>query len=281
MIDASPAYRNAAEILTAGESHRVWSLIVTIFGDLARREGDEISGALLARLVGLMGVRPEAMRVALHRLRKDGWIESRREGRGSQHFLTRSGRRQSAEASPRIYDAERRFPDRWHMLVSGTGEATGRSQLDSFLLTGDYLPIGTQVVLGAGPLPVDARGLLGAGISRWSVPDWVQDQVCPADLMAQYAALARDLERLLGIVSQGLRLPVMERVALRLLTVHSWRRLLFRHPDLPEIFFPEEWLGPQCRGRFASLMQILPAADLNDLEQVVTDSESIPRQRIG
>ena len=275
MEDATPTYRAAAEILTRGESHRVWSLIVTIFGDLARGPEDRISGTALSRLVGLMGIKPEAMRVALFRLRKDGWIDSQREGRGSLHLLTPFGRGQSAEASPRIYDRERHFPDTWHLLISGSGEQTGRGQLESFLMTGDYLTIGTQVVMGPGPLPPDLHGLAGVETNRWSVPDWVQDQVCPPELMAQYRALEDDLVRIEAILAGAGDLPALERVALRLLTVHSWRRILFRHPDLPGSFFPDGWPGEACRARFCSLMELLPTVSLPDLEAAAVIPESV------
>ena len=262
----SQTFENAANVLIRGESHRVWSLIVTIFGDLARHDGDRISGAVLTRLMGMMGVKPEAMRVALYRLRKDGWIDSAREGRGSLHYLTPLGRRQSAEASPRIYDAVRAFPALWHLLIAGTGEATGRGQLDSFLLTGDYLLVGSQVVIGPGGLPQDLRGLLGVETDRLAVPDWLCDQVCPPDLMAQYMALEQDFRTVLSLLEAAPGLSVLETAALRLLSVHCWRRLLFRHPDLPEQFFPAGWRGPVCRDLFCALIQMLPAPDIAALE---------------
>lgn len=265
----SQTFTDAAAVLTRGESHRVWSLIVTIFGDLARREGEGISGAALSRLVGLMGVKPEAMRVALFRLRKDGWIDSVREGRGSLHFLTRMGRRLSAEASPRIYDPERRFPTCWHVLISGTGEQTGRSQLESYLLTGDYLPVGAQVVIGPGPLPDELNGLLGVETDRLSVPDWLREQVCPTELMAQYNALERDFRAIVSQLEDAPALALPEAAALRLLIVHSWRRLLFRHPDLPDWFFPDGWRGASCRIVFKTLIEMLPAPDIPALEGVL------------
>lgn len=262
----SQVFKDAAALLTRGESHRVWSLIVTIFGDFARRDGEGISGAALARLLGLMGIKPEAMRVALFRLRKDGWIDSVREGRGSLHFLTPMGRRSSDAASPRIYDTDRRFPDRWHLLIAGNGDPSGRAQLDSFLLTGDYLPVGSQVVIGPGALPADLKGLLGAETGQLSIPVWLRDQVCPAELMAQYVGLERDFRALLSLLGAAPSLTVTEAAALRLLVVHSWRRILFRHPDLPDGFFPDGWPGPACRALFGSLMDLLPAPDLSALE---------------
>lgn len=262
----SQTYSNAAAVLTRGESHRVWSLIVTIFGDLARREGEGISGAALSQLVGLMGVKPEAMRVALHRLRKDGWIDSRREGRGSLHALTAFGRQQSAEASPRIYDRHRAFPELWHLLIAGNAEQTGRGRLESVLLTGDYLPVGAQVLVGPGPLPEGLGGLFGVETGRFRVPGWLRGQVCPPELLTQYRDLESALIRVAEILGKGAPLAGMETAALRLLAVHSWRRLLFRHPDLPEAFFPEDWPGPRCRVLFCDLMDRLQPPSLAVLE---------------
>lgn len=272
----SDTYRHAAEILTRGESHRVWSLIVTIFGDLAQAEGERISGSALTRLVGLMGVKPEAMRVALHRLRKDGWIESLRAGRGSLHELTPYGRAQSAEASPRIYDRVRSYPDRWHLLLAGTGEMSGRAQLEAALLTGDYLSIGPQAAMGPGPMPGDTGALMAVETDRWACPDWVRAQVCPPPVLAQYDALHRDFTRLVAMLdADATGLSVPEAAALRLLVVHCWRRLLLRHPDLPAGFFPDGWPGSKCRGLFCSLMARLPSPTLDRLESSLTDPDSV------
>lgn len=266
MDSASQTFRDAADLLTRGESHRVWSLIVTIFGDMAQGEGDSISGAVLARLMGLMGIRPEAMRVALHRLRKDGWIDSRREGRGSLHWLTPFGRRRSAEASPRIYDRVRHLPETWHLLLSGSADGNGRAQLDGALLSGDYLPIGAQAVLGQGALPDDLHGLFGAEFSRFHVPGWLRDQVCPAAVVDHYKAFEADLRAVAAILERGAPVNATETAAIRLLAVHSWRRLLFRHPDLPDAFFPVDWPGPVCRGLFCDLIKRLPKPGLDRLE---------------
>ena len=63
---------------------RVWSLLVTIFGDLALAKDARLSGASVNALTAAIGIKPEATRVASHRLRKEGWIESHRTGRQSK-----------------------------------------------------------------------------------------------------------------------------------------------------------------------------------------------------
>ena len=87
------------------ERPRVWSFIVTIFGDLAREDSHYISSRTLNRLTAQIGVKPEATRVALHRLRKEDWLESTKFGRESHYRLTENGRALSREAAPRIYGA--------------------------------------------------------------------------------------------------------------------------------------------------------------------------------
>ena len=93
---------SVAHIL-GGDPPRVWSFIVTIFGDLAREDDRYISSRTLNRLTAEIGVKPEATRVALHRLRKEDWLESAKFGRESHYRLTNKGRKLSREAAPRIY----------------------------------------------------------------------------------------------------------------------------------------------------------------------------------
>ena len=67
---------------------RVWSLVVTIMGDLCQSPDTCIPGKTLGDLVGRLGITNQALRVALHRLRRDGWIQTVREGRTSNYFLS-------------------------------------------------------------------------------------------------------------------------------------------------------------------------------------------------
>jgi phenylacetic acid degradation operon negative regulatory protein len=272
--DASPTFHAAAAALTTGEGHRVWSLIVTIFGDLAQEQGDTISGPVLSRLTGLMGVKPQAMRVALHRLRKDGWIESAREGRASTHFLTAYGRAQSAAATPRIYGTGASDPGRWHVLISGGGDGRGAARLEAFLQSGDYLALGSQAILAPGPLPADHQGLIGAETGAMVPPEWLRAQICPQDVLAACERLHAAFEAVAQVLQTGGALPADECAALRALVVHSWRRVILRHPDLPQRFFPQGWLGAECRVQFASLMAALPTPGLGTLEMALAGDDS-------
>ena len=120
-------FERAISILTQGDRHRVWSLIVTVFGDLAGSHGDEIGAQTLGKLTEPLGVKSEALRVALHRLRKEGWLENRRDGRSSTYFLTPMGLQQTAAATPRIYCQTEPDSLQWKIyLSSGSSEATSK-----------------------------------------------------------------------------------------------------------------------------------------------------------
>ena len=243
------------QVLTDAEPARVWSLLVSVFGDLAQAPDATISGPVVNHLLGLIGIKPEAIRVALHRLKKDGWIDSRRIGRRSIYFLTPKGRAESAAASPRIY-ATRADAMAW-LILSEPGR--GEEQPDDGAQIAPGLRIST---MQAGPdtlsWPVTAASPL---------PQWITERSCAPDIVSQSRDLATRLTRLDQIIQPGTNLSPTEIAALRVLIVHSWRRIILKLPDLPDAAFPVAWAGGACRSRMAGLLDMLPKPALADLEQ--------------
>lgn len=239
----------AIAALRAGDEPRTWSLIVTIFGDLARRPGAEISGRALSAIGARLGVRPEAMRVALHRLRKDGWIEARRAGRLSFYRLSEAARAEAATAAPRIY--ARHGPENvaWHLLVAGPGQL-GPPQ------AAGYAALGPGCWIGAGP-GRDEDGFLRLAGHAGALPGWMGAALMPDELARAYtafdSALARVETQLAGCDLAALSDP--DRAALRVLLVHRWRRLVLRHPCLPDRMFPPGWAGRDARARLSRLLE--------------------------
>ena len=60
---------------------RVWSLVVTVFGDAVQHRGGRIATLRLQHLLERVGVEAGALRTALSRLTSDGWVVRDREGR--------------------------------------------------------------------------------------------------------------------------------------------------------------------------------------------------------
>ena len=231
----------AMQALRGGEL-RVWSFVVTILGDMARAPGQEMSGARLSALTEGAGIKPQALRTALHRLRKDGWIDSRREGRGAFHFLTDHGRTQAEQAAARIYDFQPVPTDGWHLVVLP----------DRARVLPGHVPVAPGCYLGHGSAPDLPDTLILTG-TNLIVPDWVRTQVISGDLAQEYASFEQALR--LALTSPIPATP-LEATVLRLLAVHGWRRLVLRHPALPDELAPTDWAGPACRALMAELLEV-------------------------
>ena len=249
-------FETAIAELADPQDQRVWSIIVSLFGDLAQEPGAQISGGALTRVIEPLGIKPEAIRVALHRLRKDGWIESDRIGRVSMHFLTEFGRSQSAAVTPRIY-ARKPEPDRqWYLLIAEDG--VGVQVLDELMLNHDCTPVTRTVALGPGPAPEQTEGVLVFDVTAQTAPRWVQDRLCPQELRKACRSLLEATERAARSRPKTWSPTPLQSAALRTLLVHRWRRVVLRQPDLPPVFFPPDWSGPACRDAVFELLDTLP-----------------------
>ncbi len=262
-------FKECVAALVQDDTPRVRSFLVSVFGDLAQKEGSQISGSLLSRLTELVDIKPEAMRVALHRLRKEGWIDSQRSGRSSVHFLTGFGRSQSDQATPRIYAQLGPAPKRFHVLIAGTSEPVSLKRLEQYLLTQEYLVINNKAILGEGPVPENCADLLAFEVPDIRVPDWLKTQVCTPELMQEYKCLHASLIKVNQLVTDFSCFDVLDAVALRILIIHSWRRVILKHADLPQYFFPDDWPGENCRRMVTELTARLSLPELETLEEMV------------
>ncbi len=249
------ADRALAALSACGEL-RTWSLIVTIFGDMARSPGKELPGPFLSTLTGRIGIRPEAMRVALHRLRKDGWITSRREGRVSHYRLSVGAQRETARASRLVY-AEHPPPrtDGWHILVQPPGFVRPGQ--------GDALEVAPGVWLGTGPAS-GKPGALAVSGALGPVPAWLREAIVPPELTADCQRFHTALKRAEQLLPAA-ALPPVDRAALRVLVLHGWRRLVLRTPAIAPMLFPQDCEGAQVRQRVFALLHRFETPTTQDL----------------
>lgn len=232
--------------LRGADLPRVWSLLVTVFGDLAQ-DGAAIPAAVLGQIVAPIGVRPEAMRVALHRLKKDGWIDTRRSGRTSLYRLSAQGRAQSVAASPRIYAAEAPAHAAWLVLTDPAAPQPATEATDLWLTP--------NMRLSATP-PKGAEAFATRLDPDAPLPDWMTARVCDPGVVALSADLMARLSRLQDRVPADL--TATQAAILRVLIVHGWRRIVLKSPQLPDHVFPAAWQGPACRALVAALLERLP-----------------------
>ncbi|WP_425041545.1 PaaX family transcriptional regulator C-terminal domain-containing protein [Primorskyibacter sp. S187A] len=255
MTETGQSIEDLVQLGLGARPPQVWSLLVTLFGDLAQTDGQEISAQLIGALAARMHVKPEATRVALHRLRKEGWIESRKVGRNSRYRLAQEGRAQTRAASPRIYGETQPVQRCWLALYD---ISAGPAQKGVALY-----PSAPQIRVTTEP-PQGAFAFEITG--EVDVPLWVRARLLPDDVLA----LARDVEtRLRGLLEGLSRREVSDPkdiAALRLLVVHQWRRLILRVPAVPDHVLPDGTGIAESRALKTTLLQMLPRPEVAHLD---------------
>lgn len=263
MKDVKPvSYQAVLEQLMAIGPIKAWSLIVTILGDLAAERGARIPGPVLTQLTEPMGLKPEAVRVAVHRLRRDGWLVSEREGRTSLYGLSDHGRQLTRSVFDRVYGGAPALPEQWLIVVAQNAEAL--QSVDH----AELLPISPRTGLLADVVAEVPDEVLAWTATPGEMPTWVKDALIAEGLSEAYGALLPVLGAALEMVPPD---GVVERAALRLAALHQWRRLVLRHGAAAEALLGENWVGAKCRVRVTRLLNLLEVEKAELLSPTISD----------
>lgn len=225
---------------------RIWSIVVTIFGDCIEPRGGRAAMTELQAITDRLGIEGGALRTAMSRLAQDDWVERDREGRNSFYTLTPLGSSITLPASQQIYRAQFSDPDKpWVIAISQT-PADPSKYGPAFIVTRQV-----QII---GPDRIAERRAAGDLILQGTpdeVPDWVHVDAVGPFLTLEYARL----EAVLGALTpqQLAQLEPLDALALRILLIHNWRRLVLRHPAPPQGLTGPFWPGETCHAALARL----------------------------
>lgn len=239
---------------------KVWSVIVTILGDLCQRREDRLEGRVLTALTARMGISGQAVRVALHRLRRDGWIESERQGRASAYCLSERGWSEAQAVRSRIYSR----------IVSEQGPLTlaigsGSSVEFAENLPDDAVMLSSRAAVSSAPCGAFSTDILCLPFKPGGLPHWVCEVLAPVGLRAEYEDLCQRMVQI-GAGSTA-REDVLGNAALRLMVLHHWRRLRLRHGDLPDQLLGAQWAGARAREAVMAVLLAYPRPSLKSLVQ--------------
>lgn len=219
---------------------RVWSLVITIIGDAAQPRGGRIALARLQDLAVRIGIEAGALRTALSRLTADGWVERERSGRSSNYLFSARGAAEYEPAAKQVYAPPTDTPERWTLaLVPEDSE-------DGFALGGNL-----RLVPGAVP----AGAILAVDGELHVAAEKRQGALCPPSYRVALERLFADLDAL-----SGLQISDRDAMAARVLLIHRWRRIILRHPELPDALLPATLTGPRARVAFA-YKALLPGSE--------------------
>jgi phenylacetic acid degradation operon negative regulatory protein len=245
------------------------SALFDLYGDYLRPRGGRAPVAALVKLLAPVGIAPPAVRTAVSRMVRQGWLHPMRLVSGPGYLLTPKAARRLDEASARIYR---------------TGRAGWDGRFDLVLLRA---PISRR----------DARRLAFLGYGMLGEHAWVAPRAAE-EVDAVLADAAVEFERFSASHAAGspgaaavvgrawdlaeigkayedfisTQRPVVtavnarssdeEAYAARFQLVHAWRSFLFRDPQLPASLLPSRWPGASAATFFdRHAARLRPAAD--------------------
>jgi phenylacetic acid degradation operon negative regulatory protein len=270
------------------------SLVFDLFGDYLRYRGGEVRLRGLVKLMGAFDVSETTVRVVVTRLRKEGWLASRRDGRETVYTLTDAAWGLLDEGRQRIFDRARGpWDGQWHMVLYSVPETERalREQLRKKLAWCGFGPLSSGVWLS----PHDRTEQVRAAFADSAAVqlDVFRSRSTGTDADRDIAARSWDLDDLDRSYVELLdryrpRLPAyragelsgVDALVERMRLVHDYRRFPFRDPDLPPELLPAGWHGRLAHEVFLEAHGLLrgPAEACVD---VLADTVAAPEREAG
>jgi phenylacetic acid degradation operon negative regulatory protein len=242
------------------------SFIFTLYGDIVSRTGD---GALwiggLIRLMASFGVSPQAVRQAVSRMSRQGWLVARRQGNRAFYMVTGRGRRRIEELSPRIYGPVIEWDGRWRLLTYAIGEAhrRRREQLRKELAALGWAQLAPSTWISPSDTLEAARQAADATLTSEAIHLFEAEYRGPLtdrellercwDVEAIASAYrefnSRYRQRFEREIASG---DLTDEGALveRLWLVHDYRKFAYLDPGLPSELLPAHWPGTAAAALF-------------------------------
>ena len=244
------------------------SFIYTLFGDFVQRDPaapHELWVGGLIRLMGEFGLSEQAVRQAVSRMSRQGWLQAQKRGSRSFYALTDRGRRRVEAISPRIYGPVVEWDGRWRMLTYSVAEIKreGRDGLRKDLLVLGWAPLSASTwlsphdALDAARSAAESNGVLenidlfageyfGPHTDRellercWDLPE----------IAAQYRDFIARYEPRLQNERANHGMHDDEAFVERMWLVHDYRKFTYVDPGLPSTLLPAHWPGTSAAALF-------------------------------
>jgi phenylacetic acid degradation operon negative regulatory protein len=240
-----------------------------LYGDHLRSRGGQASVAALVRLMKPLEIAAPAVRTAVSRMVRQGWLQPVRLPQGPGYGVTPKCVRRLDEAALRIYRAGTlNWDGRWHMIVfppprerprreriratlaflgfAALSESTwigprSSAELDNLLESEKVRADRFESTLAGDPRELVARAwdldAIGEAYERWHAEAETLITALPAEASPDQVFATRSK------------------------LVHGWRNFLFRDPGLPPELLPAGWPGEKARAFFEQeAARLLPAA---------------------
>lgn len=242
------------------------SALFDLYGDYLRARGSRAPVSALVRLLAPLGVAAPAVRTAVSRMVRQGWLHPLRLASGPGYVLTPKAARRLDEAAARVYRTGRGGWDgRFDMLL--LHDQVTRREAARLTYLG-YGSLSERVWVAPRPSEEVEAVLRTAGVSfeRFSAAhiagsERLTDQ---AWNLEHIGFLYEEFTSLLQPVAKAItqRSTDEEAYAARFRLVHAWRSIVLHDPQLPTALLPTGWPGVKAATFFDKhATRLRPAAD--------------------
>lgn len=249
------------------------SALFDLYGDHLRSRGGRAPVAALVRLLGPLGIAAPAVRTAVSRMVRQGWLTPVRLDTGPGYSLTPRAVRRLDEAASRIYRTTKiNWNGRFDLIVlEPPASRAARARLGANLAFLGYGSIGDRAWI-APRSSEELDGLLAEAsvrYDRFSATHAAGSDGATAlverawDLPALADAYDKFVAELTPVVADApARGDDESAYHARFHLVHAWRTFLFRDPQLPPALLPSPWAGTAAASFFDKhATRLRPAAD--------------------
>jgi len=267
-------------------------MILTIFGDYIRPNGNKIWIGSLIRLLKEFGHNEQSVRVSVSRMMKNGLLQSEKKGNKSYYSLTPRGVSRVDEAARRIYKlTSHEWDKKWRVIMYNIPEEKRqiRDELRKELM---WIGFGS-LSNGCWISPNNFKKEINLLISKYKIEEYVHlflsEYVGPQSNLAlvekcwSLHEIEEKYEQFIDTYSKKfiIRQSIIQSGQVtddecfveRANLVHEYRKFLFVDPGLPKELLPERWNGNHAALLFNQYYQMLAGPANRFFEEVQEDNE--------
>ncbi|WP_042347520.1 phenylacetic acid degradation operon negative regulatory protein PaaX [Bacillus massiliigorillae] len=276
------------------------SMIFTIYGDYIRHYGNKIWIGSLIRLLKEFGHNEQAVRVAVSRMLKQGWVKSEKQGHKSYYYLTPRGVKRVEEAAERIFKLNpHEWDGKWRILMYTIPEEKRqiRDELRKELYWSGFGSFSNGCWISPNNLEKEVELLIEKYQIKPYVDFFVSEYRGPREsesLIERSWALGEIEEKYEQFITEYSKKFIVHQSIIqqkemsdaecfveRTNLVHEYRKFLFIDPGLPAELLPARWNGSHAALLFSQYYKILAEPANRFFEDVFKEGNDLQSKDKG
>lgn len=208
-----------------------------------------MSGKEINLILNHIGIKSEATRVALHRLKKDGWINTTKVGREVIYQLSKNGLEETNAVYEDVYRENVKYPDGWQLTLIPSLDLVPQEQASNVIM------LLKNIFLVPCANKMTNLQCIELEFERDLIPAWFEDRLVPTKTV-------EIVKQLNLLIQQYLVSPTLssdlDSITIRLLFLHHWRKMALRDNIWAHIWLCPDGAIAQYHHQVFKVLKLLP-----------------------